>query len=146
MTAETLLAHLQGVHKTGPASWRAKCPACNHPHDTGALAINESSGGTILVHCFRCGDTAAILAAVGLTVADLYPERIRDPSPEARQRAREAFKHSAWSAALRVLSREATVVGCAAGMLRQGHALTDDDDTRLTLSMQRINDARAVLA
>lgn len=145
MTAAALLSRLHGVRTTGAASWRADCPN-DHQHARGSLSVTVADDGRLLLHCFACGDVRGILAAVGLELGDLFPERIRDPSPEARQHARDAFKRSAWSAALRVLSREATVVGCAAAMLRQGDALTADDDARLIVAMQRIDDARAVLA
>jgi hypothetical protein len=144
MSTTALLSRLQRVRKTGPNSWRADCPN-GHQHARGSLAITETEDGTVLVHCFACTDVRGILDATGLQLADLFPERIKDTSPEGRRRARQAFKQGAWAAALGVLSREATVVGCAAGMLRQGHALTPEDDTRLTLAMKRIDDARAVL-
>lgn len=144
MNAEPLLAQLHGVHKTGPASWRARCPACNHERDTGALAVTENGDGTILLHCFRCSDTAAILAAVGLTIADLFPERIKPQTPEERRSAREVFKRNAWAAALRVLSREATVVNAAAGWLRQRRPLADPDYERLVLACSRIDQARGM--
>ncbi|HWG11129.1 MAG TPA: hypothetical protein VN693_06485 [Rhodanobacteraceae bacterium] len=146
MNVETLLTHLQGVHKTGPASWRAKCPACDHKRDAGALAISEGSDKTILLHCFRCSDTAAILAAVGLTVADLFPERIKPQTPEERRAAREAFRRSAWKSALGVIGREACIVNAAAGWLRQRKELTEDDYNRLVLACSRIDQAREVLA
>jgi len=147
MTARTdvLLARLQHVRKSGPSSWRADCPN-GHQRARGSLAITESDDGRILVTCFACHDTPAVLAAIGLELADLYPERIKDPTPEGRRRAREAFKQSAWAAALRVLEREATVCIVAAGMLRAHLALTNDDDARLATAMERIRDARAVLA
>ncbi|MGH8146477.1 MAG: hypothetical protein ACREPY_09095 [Rhodanobacteraceae bacterium] len=145
MSADQLLTRLHGVRKTGPASWRADCPN-GHQHARGSLAITEADDGRILLTCFACHDTPAVLAALGLELADLYPERIKDPTPEGRRRAREAFKHSAWAAALRVLEREATVCIVATGMLRAHLALTRDDDARLAMAMQRIADARAVLA
>ena len=142
---DVLLPRLERVRSTGPTSWRADCPN-GHQHAHGSLAITEAADSTVLLHCFACGDTAGILGAVGLAVGDLFPGRIKDPSPEGRRRAREAFKRNGWAAALGVLSREATVVLCAAGMLRQGHALAPDDDNRLTLAMQRIDSARSVLS
>lgn len=142
---DVLLAQLTNVRPTGRDSWRADCPS-GHRHARGSLSITQVDDGRLLLHDFAGCDTYRILSAIGLELADLYPERIRDPSPEARQRAREAFKHSAWAAALRVLSREAAVVLAAAGMLRQGHTLATADDTRLTLAMQRIDDARGMLA
>lgn len=145
MSAELLLSHLHNVRATGPNAWRADCPN-GHQHARGSLAVTVGDDGRVLLYCFACNDVQGILGAVGLELADLFPERIKDPSPEARQRAREAFKRNAWAAALRVLSREATVVLAAAGMLRQGRALTAEDDARLTLAMQRIDGARELLA
>lgn len=145
MSVDRLLSRLQGVRRSGPASWRADCPN-GHTKARGSLSITQADDGRVLLHCFACGDVLAILASVGMEIADLCPAQIRDASPEARQRAREALRRDGWRAALGVLVREATVVLAAAGMLRQGHSLTADDDGRLTLAMQRIEDARAVLA
>lgn len=145
MSAELLLSRLHNVRATGPHSWRADCPN-GHQHARGSLAITDGSDGITLAHCFACGDVHGILAAVGLEIGDLFPERIKDPSPEARQRAREAFKRDGWRAALGVLGREATCVAVAAGMLAHNEPLTGEDHERITLAIQRIEGARAVLA
>lgn len=144
MSADLLLSRVHNVRRSGDG-WRADCPN-GHSKARSSLAVTQADDGRVLLHCFACNDTPGILAATGLEVADLFPERIRDPSPEARHRARQAFKQAGWMAALGVLMREATVVLIAAGMLRQGHALSGEDDARLALAMQRIEDARAVLA
>lgn len=144
MSAETLLARLQGVRRSGEG-WRANCPNPVHSHAKGSLSISASSDGVVLLHCFACGDVAGILAAVGLELGDLYPERIRDSSPETRKRAREAFKRSSWIAALCVLSREATVVQIAANDLATDQVLCEADRARLSVACERIEDARAVL-
>lgn len=147
MTAhlDLLLERLQQVRKSGPASWRAACP-CGHKRPNGEISITEAEDGRVLLHAF-CGHAVAeVLGAMGLALADLYPERIKDLTPEGRRRAREAFKQSAWACALRVLAREVTVVLVAAGMLRHGQALNDDDQARLATALQRIDDARTVLA
>lgn len=146
MSATTLLPRLRNVRSTGPNSWRADCPNPVHEHARGSLAITDADDGRVLLVCFACHDTPAILAAVGLELADLFPERIRDPSPEGRRAAREAFKRSAWAAALRVLAREATVVLIACRWLREGKALATEDEARLITAVQRIENARAVLA
>lgn len=144
MNADTLLARLHNVRNSGANAWRADCPN-GHTKSRGSLAITEGSDGTLLLHCFACSDVQGILGAIGLELADLFPERIKDPTPEGRRTAREAFKRSAWQAALGVLSRETTVVTAAAGMLRQHLQLTTEDDARLTLAMTRIDRAREVL-
>lgn len=144
MSADILLTRLQGIRRSGDG-WRADCPN-GHSKSRGSLAITQADDGRVLLHCFACSDVHGILSAVGLELADLFPGRIHDPSPEARQRAREAFKRDGWRAALGVLSRECLVVLAAAGTLRHGDALAAEDDARLTLAMHRIEDARGLLA
>lgn len=144
MSAALLLARLDGVHPHGNG-WRADCPN-GHTKARGSLAITEAEDGRVMLHCFACGDTPGILRAVGLELADLFAERIRDPSPEARKTAREAFKRTAWTAALGVLGREATVVLLAAYHLTEGKVLVQTDHTRLAMAVERIQQARAVLA
>lgn len=144
MNAAALLARLSRVHQSGPGAWRADCPN-GHEHARGTLSIKEADDGRVLIHCFACGDTPGILAAVGLELADLFPERIRDPSPEGCRKAREAFRRSSWDAALRVLSRESTVVLIVASDLQQGRALADADAARLAEACQRIEAARDML-
>lgn len=140
---DQLLARLDRVKQTKPGQWIARCPA--HEDRSPSLSVKQCGDGTILMHDFAGCSPSDILAAVGLELADLFPKRLKPRTPEERKAALQAFKRDSWRAALGVLAREATVVGCAAGMLRQGHALTAEDDTRLTLAMQRIDDARAVL-
>jgi hypothetical protein len=143
MSADILLSRLENVRRSG-AGWRADCPN-GHAKARGSLAITEAEDGRVLLHCFACSDVHGILSAVGLELADLFPERIKDPSPEARQRAREAFRRSSWDAALTVLGREATVVSIAAHDLCEGNTLTPEDHDRLLLATSRIDGVREVL-
>lgn len=144
MNADVLLSRLDRVHKSGPASWRADCPN-GHTKARGSLAITEGSDGVLLLHCFACADVHGILSAIGLEVRDLFPERIKDTSPEGRRQARQIFRQSCSDAALTVLGREATVVSIAAHDLCEGNALTVEDHNRLLLAMSRIDGAREVL-
>ncbi|MBS0576067.1 MAG: hypothetical protein JSS45_06550 [Proteobacteria bacterium] len=135
---------LRGVRSSGRDSWRADCPV-GHQHARGSLSVTVADDGRILMHCFACGDALTPLRALGLELRDLFVERIKDPSPEARRAAHDAYRRNAWGAALGVLVREATIVACAAGVLRQGHALTGEDEQRLALAVDRIGFAREVL-
>lgn len=144
MNTDVLLTRLQGVRKTGPASWRADCPN-GHTKAHGSLAITEGSDGVLLLHCFACADVHGILSAVGLTLADLFPTKPKDTTPEGRRQARQAFRHSCSDAALTVLGREATVVSIAAHDLAEGKALPPEDHDRLRLATSRIDGAREVL-
>lgn len=144
MTAAVLLSRLEGVRQHGNG-WRANCPNPVHSSVKGSLAITETGDGTVLLKCFACHDVSGILAAIGLELADLFPERIRDPSPEARQRAQQAFKASGWKAALGVLAHEATVVEVAAATIEAADVLTAAGSERLHLAIDRIHRAREVL-
>jgi hypothetical protein len=140
---DRLLPLLKNVRKYG-AGWRADCPN-GHEKVRGSLSITEADGGNVLMKCFACGDTRGALAAIGLELADLFPERIKDPSPEARKAAHEAFKRNGWAAALGVLAREATVIEIAAHDLADNKVLSEADHDRLLVACSRIHGARAVL-
>lgn len=144
MEIDLFLSRLQNVHRS-KNGWRADCP-CGHQHARSSLSIAIAGDGRVLVHDFAGCDVHAVLAAIGVEATELLPERIRNSSPEARQRAVEQFKRNGWQAALGVLAREATVVLIAAQMMCRDRPLTMDDAVRLAVAIQRIEDARAVLA
>ena len=50
MGVDMLLSKLDGVKRTGPGRWLAKCPA--HEDRRASLAIREGDVGKTLVHCF----------------------------------------------------------------------------------------------
>jgi hypothetical protein len=137
-----LLSCLDGVRKVG-RGWMAKCPA--HTDRSPSLSIAEGSGGVALLNCFHGCATADVMAALGLTLSDLYPERIPDQSPMARNARRESMRQAGLAAALGVLVREASVLEVAATMIEQGKPLTWDDIARVRLAACRIHDARDVL-
>jgi len=144
VTATLILSRLDGVRQHGN-SWRADCPN-GHGKARGSLSIAEADDGRVMLHCFACHDTPGILGALGLEMADLFPGRIKDPSPEGRRKASEAFKQHGWRAALGVLAREATVVVIAAQDMLGGQALPGPDYDRLRMAEERILRAREVLA
>src|SRR5699024_10826308 len=96
--SQKILPVLNGVRKAG-TRWRADCPN-GHSNAKGSLAITESDDGLLLMHWFACADTAGIMGSLDLEMGDLYPEPIKDLSPEGRRAARAAFKRKAWAAAL----------------------------------------------
>jgi hypothetical protein len=145
MNADMLLSRLEGVRRSG-AGWRANCPNPTHSKARGSLSITEADDGRLLLSCFACHDTPAILGALGLELADLFPERIKDTSPEGRRAAREAFKRASWTAALGVLARESYVVLLVALDMLAGKVPAPADVDRLALAEDRIARARKVLA
>lgn len=143
MTADILLSRLDRVRSTGPNSWRADCPCGHRSH--GTLAITETGDGTLILHDFAGCSAGDVVGAAGLTLADLFPTKPKDTTPEGRRQARQAFRRSSWDAALNVLGREATVVSIAAHDLCEGNTLTSEDHDRLRLATSRIDSAREVL-
>jgi hypothetical protein len=63
---------------TKARQYRAQCPAPGHGRGRGdkshSLAITERQDGKAAVHCFAGCPVEAIVGALDLTVADLYPE------------------------------------------------------------------------
>jgi hypothetical protein len=55
------------------ASWLCPCPA--HDDRTPSLSVGLSADGAILIKCFAGCAAAAIVAAVGLRLRDLFPPR-----------------------------------------------------------------------
>lgn len=122
--------------------WRSRCPACGGNSEK--VSIATADDGRVLLHAFCGCDAVTVLAAVGLSVGDLFPQRLRDQSPAGRRELRENALQAQWRAALGVLAREATVVSIAANaVLRRD--LTDADAHRLALAVERIDAAREVL-
>jgi hypothetical protein len=133
MTAEVLLARLDGVRQTGHGRHLAKCPA--HEDGSPSLSIRELDDGRTLVHCFGGCAAADVIAAVGLEFADLFPPRAPDPFgvPFSRQH-RPTFDALG---AMHALAHEAAVVATIAADIPVAGPLT----TRLMLAAGRIHRA-----
>ena len=82
MTADVLLSRLDKVRKAGPGKWTACCPS--RDDKSPSLSIRELDDGTVLLHDFGGDDVETILAAVGLTFSDLYPESVTFAKPQRR--------------------------------------------------------------
>ncbi len=133
---DRLLDRLDRVRKTGDSSYIARCPA----HDDGSPSLSlKQVDDRVLVHCFAGCSAHDIVAAVGLTIADLYDkplEHRRDPvSMRQRRRNEQAAE------ALAAIRHEALVALVACDTQAAGFQLTEDDRDRLHLAFQRIHAA-----
>lgn len=124
-----LLDRLDKVRATGPGRWLACCPA--HRDRTPSLSIRESDAGAALLHCFAGCPTSAVLAAVGLEFADLFPDR----PPDYDKPKKPPFPALD---ALRALHFETLVVNIAAVAMLDGQELSETDVERLALAQRRI--------
>jgi hypothetical protein len=138
---DILLSRLDRVRQFGKG-WSARCPA--HDDRQASLSVTIGNDGRILAHCFAGCAIGDVLGAVGLTLTDLFPARIRDDSPDGRRELREAARQAQWRAALGVLAAEATVVSIAAFDVLRGR-VSDTDAHRVAVAVERIDAAREVL-
>ena len=74
MELESFLSEvpLRGLRKVGQA-YAALCPA--HDDHNASLSIAEGDDGRILLHCWAGCETRDVVAAVGLSLSDLFPPR-----------------------------------------------------------------------
>ena len=128
MSVDTLLARLDGVKRTGPSTWLARCPA--HDDRRPSLSIRDD-GGCVLVHCYAGCATGEVLATVGLKFDDLFPER-----PTHRRRPdRRPFPAID---VLRAIVSDVLVVAVAGSHLGNGGVLNASDRAQLTAASARI--------
>lgn len=73
MSIDALLSKLDKVKPNRNGKWLACCPA--HPDRSPSLAIKQTDDGKILIHCFAGCQVSDIVAAVGLELSDLMPEK-----------------------------------------------------------------------
>ena len=133
MSADALLDKLDGVKRTGPDRWIARCPGHDDRH--ASLSIREADDDKTLIHCFAGCSVHEIVAAVGLDLSDLFPPR---PEAHAVKGERRPFPAAD---VLRCIAFEALVVAVAASRLGQGELIDAQDRARLMLAASRIQTA-----
>lgn len=85
---ERILTKLEGVKPAGEGKWMALCPA--HDDKQRSLSIKVGTDGRAMMYCHASCKTQAIVAAIGLTMADLFPAPLngqRPAQPAARPTA-----------------------------------------------------------
>lgn len=133
MSVAKFIDRLEGVRQAGPGRWVAKCPA--HDDRSPSLCVRETDDGTVLIKCFGGCGAADVVAAVGLELRDLFPER---PAEHRRKPSR------AWLDARDVLtciSLECEVLAIAAGDMADGAAISPDDADRIAQAAGRVKSA-----
>jgi hypothetical protein len=72
MEVTEFLSHLEKVKKTGK-QWEAECPA--HDDHEASLSVSVGDDGRVLVNCFAGCTAESIVAALGLSLKDLFPSQ-----------------------------------------------------------------------
>ena len=76
MTVEEFLSRLERVKRSG-AGWIARCPGHEDRH--ASLTIGEGDDGRVLINCFAGCTPEEVVAALGLTMADLFADTRTTP-------------------------------------------------------------------
>ncbi|MCL4780334.1 MAG: DNA primase [Gammaproteobacteria bacterium] len=135
MSTELLLARLSGVREAGPGRWMARCPA--HEDKRPSLSIRELSDGRVLVHCFGACQVGDVLAAVGLTLTDLFRDRARC------HHARPSKTTIPSSDLLLMVEEDVLVASLVAAKFLEAGTLTEDDWQQLVGASRRLGWAAA---
>ena len=69
---DIFLSRLPAYTRSGPASFKACCPA--HDDKTPSLSIKRLPDGRLLIHCFAGCGAIDVLDSMGLDYGDLYPD------------------------------------------------------------------------
>ena len=128
---DNFISRLDRVRKTGTQSYMACCPA--HEDRNSSLSIRATDDGRVLLHCFAECPVEEVVAAVGLTMSDLFPPRLlHHAKPE-----RHPFSAAT---VLRAVAFE-TIVVVSAGVSMLAGQYTEVDRERLILAVSRIQAA-----
>ena len=82
MSAAALLDRLERVRKVGAGRWIAQCP-CHASTSKASLSVRELADGRVLVHDFGGCAVGDVLDAIGVDLAELFPD---DGDRDARGR------------------------------------------------------------
>jgi hypothetical protein len=130
--ADLLLTRLEGVRPAGEGRWYARCPA--HGDKSPSLSVRDT-GEKVLLHCFAGCAADDVLAAVGLTWKDVYPDRwdcarLR-PNEAAARYARRRL------AAFDPMDVERMILRVAAADLEAGKVPSVEDAARVEVAWLR---------
>ena len=131
--AQTLLARLDRVIPAGAGRWYSRCPA--HEDKSPSLSIRDT-GERVLIHCFTGCDPEDVLAAVGLSWRDIYPNPVECAWKSPIHAARKSFQRTL--AALDPLEIERTILAIAAADLRAGRSFSIEDRARVEVAKLRV--------
>lgn len=135
MAIDAILSRLDRVKRTSAGTWMARCPA--HADKGPSLSLRETGDGKVLLHCFAGCSVHEVVAAVDLTLEDLFPPRPADPAYIGKPERRPFPAADV----LRAIGFEATIIALAAMHIHKGETLSDADRERLLVANSRIQSA-----
>jgi hypothetical protein len=130
MDIDNFLSNFDKVKSTGSGKWIACCSA--HPDMSPSLAIKQTDGGKLLLHCFSGCPVTDIVAAVGLELSDLMPT---NPSYQKGTKPPRFNKYELFDR----LAFEAVILSMAIRQLLAKEDLSPEDLSRVLHAENTIN-------
>lgn len=136
---ETLLPRIEGVKQTAPDTYIGICPG--HPDKSPSLSIKEV-GDRVLIHDFAGCSAGEVMAALGLSLSDLFNEPLPHQTKPATLQQRRRYGQA--QAAFEALSYEALIVCLAAESILKGYKPEKNQTNRLRKACYTIRNAYAL--
>ncbi len=133
MSAEAVLARLDGAKQTGPGRWIAKCPG--HEDKSPSLSIRELDDGRVLLHDFGGCGALEVLDSLGLDWAALFPASGMPGSAPHHARVSAADR-------LEIADHEIAVAALILADILDHRTVTEDQWRRLATAAARIGRLR----
>lgn len=135
---ERLIARLRKVKRTGQQRWVACCPAHDDSHPS--LSVRQLPDGRILLHCFADCAVTDVVAAVGMDIADLFPQPLEGMHHRAKVR-----KPLNLDDVVRCLAADALLIVQCSNLMLRGGALTPAAHQSLVVATARFQAAEDLL-
>lgn len=129
---ENFLNRLDRVKRSG-LGYQARCPA--HKDNGPSLSLREVDDGRVLLHCHAGCSTGCVLAALGLSMTDLFPPSNRPRRPPLVP----GVSHLELQASIAFEKSILFIIACD---LKRGRPISKFDLARGRLARQRILNAR----
>ena len=140
---DLLLGQLGRVKQTGPDTWLASCPTANHRHGdrSRGLSIREGDDGRVLVHCHAGCPVHEVVAALGLELSDLFPQRQIDyphQAPKGGLIGRNRIRRTPWRDLFEGIQRDLTVCSLAFTDLAKGRTFSAQDAATISKTAEHL--------
>jgi len=136
---DKVLDGLERVKQIGPGEWTALCPAHDDMHPS--LSVAEAEDGKVLLHCWTGCGASEIVAALGLSMSDLFVGDRRNLSEHGTGPIRRPWKYRD---ALIGVTLELIVARLILAAVARGEQLDAEALDRLALAEERISDAARI--
>lgn len=135
---DNFIVRLEFARQRRPNQWLSRCPA--HDDHRPSLLVETADDDRLLVYCYAGCSAAEVVAALGLSLADLFPKRESDDQgPRARQRPTFSARD-----AIDALDHERLVILALAHDVVAGKTLKPEDLQRVATAARRIQRLREI--